>query len=136
MDTELINDKKTVRRIQSMVSSLPLTCMDFTPLLLHFSPPLPKRCCTEYTMSTFGKVEHHAFSSFSHSQSGLLTWAPYHFFLRSKPWKRPVSSRESSNILSNSEISSFSPINVIAHNMKMIIFLNRYGSQSDSAIIF
>ena len=78
---------------------------------------------TEYRMSTFGKVEHHAVSSFLPFSIRLFDMGSVPFFLRSRRQKRPMSSRESPSMLSNSEsirntifcVPSFSPINVIVH---------------------
>ena len=78
---------------------------------------------TNYRMSSFGKVEHNAFSSVLPFSIRFVDMDSVPFLLGSRPWKRPMSSRESSSILSNSEsirntiffVSSLSPINVIVH---------------------
>ena len=78
---------------------------------------------TEYGMSAFGKVEHHAFSNFIPFSIRFVDMSSVPFLLRSRPWKWPMSSRQSSSILCNFEsirntiffISSFSPITVIVH---------------------
>ena len=79
---------------------------------------------TDYGMSALCKVEHHVHSDFVPlSINFTADMGSEHFLLRSKPWKRPMSSRESSRILCNSvrirnaifSVSSFSPINIIVH---------------------
>ena len=69
-----------VRRINSMVSSLPLKWMDVTPFPLFFSSP------SSYALvaRNFGcplseKLSIMSSAILTHSPSSLLTWIPYHF---------------------------------------------------------
>ena len=98
--------------------------MDVAPFPLLFHAPLSNALVArKKRMSAFGRVEHHAFSSFLTFFIRLVDMSSVPFLLRSRPQRRPMSSRESSSILSNSEsirntiffVSSFSPINVIVN---------------------
>ena len=71
----------TVRRINSMVSSLPLKWIDLTPSPLFFSSPLSRaRVARSMGCPLSAKLSTMPSAVLSHSLSGLLGWVPYHFF--------------------------------------------------------
>ena len=94
-------------------------------------------------MSTFGKVEHQVLSSFVPFTIKFVDMGSLPFLLRSRPWKRPMSSRESSTILSNSGTFAvqFSMVPRFLQSMslyidlKMTLPLNCSGSHFNSEII-
>ena len=91
---------------------------------------------TKYRMSAFGKVEHHAFSSFVPFTIRFADMSSVPCLLQSKLPKRPMSSRESSSILCNSvsirntifSVSSLSQSISLYIDMKMILPLSGSGS--------
>ena len=98
---------------------------------------------TKYRMSAFGKVEHDTFNSFIPFSIRLVDMGSVPFLLGSRPQKRPMSLREFSSVLSDSESirnTIFFPRLVQAMplyiDMKMILPLNCSGSPFDLVIIF
>ena len=122
LDAELIDRNNCAKnQFNGFITAVEMNGFHFFSFAFHFSS---FQCAagTKCRMSDFGKVEHHAFSSFwSFSQSGLLTWCPSHFFSDRGPWN---DQRPCGNLLAYSAtiwwirntqllVSFFSPYNVV-----------------------
>ena len=76
----------TARRINSTISSLPLTWIDFFPFVLLLNSSLFIELVTWNTGSPFsGKLSIMSSAVLSHSTSELWVWVPYHLFSNTGP---------------------------------------------------